>query len=78
MSLNHADCSSFTSPIVWSISKQGIFGLKIVTPGVKSKNVTQGYLLKVANQTKTSFQLIDMINVEGQKKEITYHFEKIN
>ena len=78
MSLNHADCTSFTSPIVWSINKEGIFGLKIINPGVKSKNVTQGYLLKVANQTPTSFQLVDLINVGGQNKEIIYHFEKIN
>jgi len=72
------DCTSFSSPIVWSISKEGMFGLKIVEPGVKSKKVLQGFLLKIANQTKTSFQLIDMINVGGQTKEITYQFEKIN
>ena len=78
MSLNQADCPSFSSPIVWSINKEGIFGLKIINPGVKSKNVTQGYLLKVTNQTATSFQLIDVITVGGQNKDITYQFEKVN
>lgn len=78
MSLNQSDCPSFSSPIVWSINKEGIFGLKIINPGVKSKNVTQGYLLKVANQTATSFQLIDVITVGGQNKDITYQFEKVN
>ncbi len=78
MSLNHADCPAFNSPIVWTIDKQGMFSLKIVDPGVKAKTVTQGYLLRVANQTGNSFQLIDQINVGGQNKDITYQFEKIN
>jgi hypothetical protein len=78
MSLNQSVCPPFSSPIVWSIDKEGIFGLKIVNPGVKAKTVTQGYLLKVANQTGNSFQLIDVIDVAGQKKDIVYQFEKIN
>lgn len=79
MSLNQTgNCTAFSSPIVWSINKEGMFGLKIVEPGVKSKKVLQGFLLRVANQTKTSFQLIDVINVGGQNKDITYQFEKIN
>jgi hypothetical protein len=78
MSLTKSDCPSFSSPIVWSINKDGLFVLKIVEAGVKSKTVTQGYLLRVANQTETSFQLIDTINVGGQNKDITYQFEKTN
>lgn len=78
MSLAKADCPAFSSPIVWSINKEGVFVLKIVEVGTKSKTVTQGYLLRVANQTENSFQLIDTINVGGQNKEVTYQFEKIN
>lgn len=78
MSLTDAGCPAFSSPIVWSINNEGVFVLKIVEAGVKSKTVTQGYLLKVANQTETSFQLIDIINVGGQNKEVTYQFEKTN
>ena len=78
MSLTKADCPAFNSPIVWSINKDGMFVLKIVNPGVKSKDVKSGYLLKVANQTETSFQLIDKIDVGGQQKEIVYQFEKTN
>jgi len=78
MSLTKSDCPSFNSPIVWSINKEGMFVLKIVEVGIKSKTVTQGYLLRVANQTETSFQLIDKIDVGGQKKDITYQFERIN
>lgn len=78
MSLTKSGCPTFSSPIVWSINKDGMFVLKIVEAGVKSKTVTQGYLLRVANQSETSFQLIDNIDVGGQKKNITYQFEKIN
>jgi hypothetical protein len=78
ISLNKSDCPSFNSPIVWSIDNDGMFRLKIVDPGVKAKTVTQGYLLRVSNQTGNSFQLIDQINVGGQNKEIIYQFEKIN
>jgi len=78
MSLTKSGCPAFSSPIVWSINKEGVFVLKIVEAGTKSKTVTQGYLLRVANQTATSFQLIDTINVGGQNKEVTYQFEKTN
>ncbi|MBX9807485.1 MAG: lipocalin family protein [Flavobacteriaceae bacterium] len=77
MALTKADCPAFSSPIVWSINKEGVFVLKIVEAGTKSKAVTQGYLLRVANQTENSFQLIDKINVGGQSKEVTYQFVKI-
>jgi hypothetical protein len=78
MSLTKMDCPAFSSPIVWSINKEGVFVLKIVEAGTKAKKVTQGYLLRVANQSETSFQLIDIINVGGQTKEVTYQFEKTN
>jgi len=77
MTLTKSDCPAFTSPIVWSINKEGVFVLKIVEAGTKSKAVTQGYLLRFGNQTENSFQLIDKINVGGQDKEVTYQFVKI-
>jgi hypothetical protein len=78
MSLTKAGCPAFSSAIVWSINKEGVFVLKILDAGIKSKKVTEGYLLNFTNLTKTSFQLIDKINVGGQNKEVTYQFEKIN
>jgi hypothetical protein len=78
MALTKTGCPAFSSPIVWSINKEGVFVLKIVDAGVKSKTVTDGYLLRFANLTENSFQLIDKINVGGQNKEVTYQFEKIN
>lgn len=78
MSLNSVDCPSFSSPIVWSISKEGVFSLKFINSGTKAKNVTQGFILKIVNQTPGSFQLIDMAEIGGQTKEIVYQFEKTN
>ncbi len=78
MSLNSPDCTSFSSPIVWSINEQGMFVLKVLDEGVKSKKVRSGYLLSVANVTENSFQLIDQINVGGQTKSVTYDFQRTN
>lgn len=78
MALTKAGCPAFNSPIVWSVNKDGQFILKVVYAGEKAKKVREGYALRVANQTETSFQLIDNINVGGQNKDVTYQFEKIN
>jgi Lipocalin-like domain len=77
MKLKKSNCTEFSSPIVWSINKDNQFGLKIVEPGAKAKNVLEGYVLKVANQTPESFQLIDKINIGGKQAEITYEFSRV-
>jgi hypothetical protein len=46
MTLNNANCPAFTSPIVWTVTKEGTFTLKI-TEGEKAKRVTQGYFLRL-------------------------------
>jgi hypothetical protein len=78
MTLTAPGCTAFTSSIVWSINNQGLFVLKIVNPGTKSKNVREGYLLKIAGLSDNSFQLIDNINVGGQTKDVTYQFQRAN
>jgi hypothetical protein len=78
MSLTKMECPAFSSPIVWSVNKEAQFVLKVLSAGEKAKKVRDGYVLRVANQTETSFQLIDTINVGGQNKEVTYQFEKTN
>lgn len=75
MQLAKSGCPAFSSPIVWTITKTGDFTLKI-TEGDKAKNVTQGYFLKVRNQTEISFQLVDNINVGGKNTEVVYQFVK--
>lgn len=78
MALTAPSCTSFSSPIVWSINSQGMFILKILDAGVKAKKVRDGYLLKVTGVTDSSFQLIDNINVGGQVKDVTYQFQRAN
>lgn len=78
MALTAPSCTGFSSPIVWSINNQGLLVLKILDAGEKAKKVRDGYLLKVAGVTETSFQLIDNINVGGQVKDVTYQFQRAN
>ena len=78
MNLTKSDCPAFSSPIVWSVNKESQFVLKILNAGEKAKKVRDGYVLRLANQTETSFQLIDNVNIAGQNKEVIYQFEKTN
>jgi hypothetical protein len=76
MTLNNSSCPAFTSPIVWTVTKEGTFTLKI-TEGDKAKRVTQGYFLQLRNQTESSFQLIDNVSVGGKNVEVVYQFSKV-
>ena len=78
MSLNKAGCDSYSSKITWFINKEGNLTMKLLSPGVKAKHNTSGYVFKVANQTADSFQLVDRIDVAGQVKDIVYQFNKTN
>ena len=76
MSLNNANCPAFNSPITWSITNDGSFTLKI-TEGENARRVSQGYYLKIRNQTESSFQLVDNVSVGGKNVEVVYQFQKI-
>ncbi|QEE49504.1 hypothetical protein FUA48_07885 [Flavobacterium alkalisoli] len=76
MTLNKVGCPAFSSPIIWSVTKDGSFTLKI-TEGEKGKRVTQGYYLKVMNQSESSFQLVDNVNVGGKNVDVVYQFNKM-
>jgi Lipocalin-like domain len=71
-----AGCPTFSSPIVWTVTKEGQFTLKI-TDGQKAKRVTEGYVLTMQNQTESSFQLVDNVEVGGKTVAVTYNFSKI-
>ncbi len=75
MTLNSPKCAAYTTPITWFINKEGQFVMKILDEA-KAKTVKSGYVLTIANQTGSSFQLIDKINVAGTIKDVTYQFEK--
>ncbi|MDY0090706.1 MAG: lipocalin family protein [Flavobacteriaceae bacterium] len=78
MALTKSGCPAFSSPITWYINKEGNFVMKILDAGDKAKRVREGYMLRVANQTENSFQLIDRINVGGNMADVVYHFQRTN
>lgn len=75
MALTNSSCTSFSSPITWYINKDGNFVMKIINE-TKAKKVLDGYILRVANQTETSFQLIDKANVGGKMIDVIYQFQR--
>ncbi len=73
--LNSSNCTAYSTPITWFINKEGQFVMKILDEA-KAKTVKAGYVLTVANQTGSSFQLIDKINVAGTMKDVVYQFTR--
>jgi hypothetical protein len=78
MTLTKLNCPAFSSPITWFVNKEGQFVLKILDAGEKAKKVRDGYVLRLANQTESSFQLIDRIEVGGKLTDVVYKFQKVN
>jgi hypothetical protein len=78
LTLNSPNCTAFTSAITWYVNKEGQFVLKILDEGLKSKNVKTGFVLGVRNQSETSFELIDKINVGNKPTDVVYQFQKVN
>lgn len=76
--LNQTSCSVFSSPITWFLNQEGQFVLKILSTGEKAKKVRDGFILTIANQSESSFQLIDKVNVGGKIIEVVYQFQKNN
>lgn len=70
-------CPSFSSPITWYVNKDSQFVMKILSEGQRAKRVSDGYILKVANQTENSFQLIDVTAVGNKDISVVYQFNKI-
>lgn len=77
MTIKSANCTEFSSPIVWSINKDKKFSLKILQDA-KARVLKTGFYLLIQNQTDNSFELIDKMNVGGKMTDITYNFEKNN
>lgn len=77
MALTSPKCTAYSTPITWFINKEGQFVLKILDAS-KAKTIKSGYVLGVANQTESSFQLIDKINVAGKLTDVVYQFERLN
>lgn len=76
MALTRTGCPSFASPITWFVNRDGNFVMKILDAGEKAKRVREGYVLRVANVTGSSFQLVDRISVGGNMADVVYQFQK--
>lgn len=50
--------------------------MKVLNADEKAKKVRSGYVLKLANLTDNSFQLVDKINVGGTATDVVYQFIK--
>jgi hypothetical protein len=74
-SLNNSNCTAYSTPITWFVNKEDEFVMKILDES-KAKKVKSGYVLKVANTTATSFQLIEKMDVAGKITEVVYQFNK--
>lgn len=72
--LSKSGCPEFSSKITWLVNREGNFVMKILDAGSRARQVKDGYVLRVANITESSFQLVDRMNVGGQMTNITYQF----
>jgi hypothetical protein len=75
MTLTSSSCTTYSSAITWYINKDGDFVMKFLDAN-KAKKVVEGYVLKVANQTESAFQLVDKMNVGGKMVDVVYQFQK--
>ncbi len=75
LSLNNPKCTSYSTPITWFVNKEKQFILKVLDES-KARRVKDGYVLKVANLTDNSFQLVDQIDVAGKATDVVYQFNR--
>jgi Lipocalin-like domain len=75
MSMEAAGCPTYETKITWYVNKQEQFILKFLDDN-KARKVKEGYILKVAEQSENSFQLLDGINVGGKMVNVVYQFTK--
>lgn len=78
MAIAKPGCLSFSSPITWFVNNDKQFVLKVLSAGEKAKKVRDGYVLRLDNQSDTSFQLVDKIDVAGKMTDVVYQFNKVN
>lgn len=78
MALNKVGCSTFSSAITWYVNQEGNLVLKFIGADAKAKSVKEGYVLKVANLTSNTFQLLDTVEVAGKQTTLVYQFNRLN
>lgn len=78
MALKKPGCPSFSSEITWYVNQEGNLVLKFIGADAKAKRVKEGYILKVANLTENSFELLDNVEVAGKITTLVYEFNRLN
>lgn len=76
MTLTKSGCTMYSSDIKWYVTKEQQFVLKFLNEGAKARKVKEGYILTLTNQTMESFQLVDVVDIAGNKGKVTYTFRK--
>ncbi|MGV3697510.1 lipocalin family protein [Flavobacterium sp.] len=74
-SLNSTSCTAYSTPITWFLNKEGQFVMKILDES-KARKVKSGYVLRIANQSENSFQLVDQVDVLGKMTDVVYQFNR--
>ncbi len=73
-----ADCPTGTSNIIWNLEKDGdttYFVFKDVT-GIKAKQNTAGYKLRVDQVDAASLRLVQDVNANGKIAQVIYTFQR--
>mgnify|MGYP005840169711 CR=1 FL=1 len=78
IALTKMGCPAFASPLTWFVNKEGNFVMKVLNAGEKAKKVKEGYVLRIANLSENSFQLVDRISVGNSMTDVVYQFQKVN
>lgn len=72
------DCPTGTAEIMWNVQQMGdasYFTFKDVT-GIKAKQNTAGYQMRIESVDATSMKLVQDVNFEGKIIQIVYTFHK--
>lgn len=76
--LTGTGCPAIDRNIMFNVTRDNQFSFKVVPEGMKAKNVEVGYFLRLANQTPSSFDLVQSLSEGGNPLTVVYHFQKIN
>ena len=73
-----ADCPQGTANIIWNLTQEGsdtYFTFKDVT-GIKAKQNTAGYKLRVDQVDASSMRLVQDVNANGKIIQVVYSFQR--
>jgi len=73
-----ADCATGTAKIIWDVKEDGsvtYFTFKDIT-GIKAKQNTAGYKLRLDYVDANSMKLVQDVNAEGNIGQVVYNFQR--